>query len=89
MANIYPEIGRMLSFYDSGKEEAAENAQKRALDIADKILSFRDIKPAGREEWAVIRNFISGYKILDPFEHKILQNYAYPFSYKFMSGYSG
>ena len=85
MANAYPEISRMLSFYDSGKIEAAENAQKRSLGIIDTILSFKDILPAGREEWSVIKNFVLGYKVLDPYEKKILQNYAYPFSYKFMS----
>ena len=87
MANLYPEIGRMLSFYDSGKIEAAENAKMRALGITDTILSFRDIKPAGREEWNVIKNFILGYEKLDPFERTILEKYAEPFSYKYMNQY--
>lgn len=88
MANLYPEIGRMFSFYDSGKSEAAENAQKRSLGIVDNILNFRDIKPAGREEWAVIKNFILGYDKLDSYERKILEKYAEPFSFKFMNTYS-
>ena len=59
MANLYPEIGRLFSFYDSGKIEAADNAKKRALNIVDAILNFKDIIPAGREEWSVIKNFIN------------------------------
>lgn len=88
MANLYPEIGRMYSFYDSGKLEASENAQKRSIGIVDTILNFRDIKPAGREEWNVIKNFILGYKVLDSYERKILEKYSEPFSYKFMNQYS-
>lgn len=88
MANLYPEIGRLFSFYDSGKAEAAQNAQHRSLDIVDKILSFRDIAPAGREEWCVIKNFLLGYKLLDKEERRILEKYAEPFSYKFMLKYS-
>ena len=88
MANLYPEIGRLFSFYDAGKIEAAENAQKRSLDIVEKILSFRDIIPAGREECNVIRNFIFSYKNLDPYERLILEKYAKPFSYKFMNKYT-
>lgn len=88
MANLYPEIGRMFSFLDSGKEEASKNAQKRSLDILEHILSFKDIKPAGREEWTVIKNFTLGYDKLDNFERKILERYAEPFSYKFMNQYT-
>ena len=84
MANLYPEIGRLFSFLDSNKIEAANNAKIRALGIVEKILSFRDIKPAGREEWRVIKNFILGYDKLDPYERTILEKYAEPFSYKFM-----
>ena len=88
MANLYPEIGRLFSFFDSNKIEAANNAKTRALGIVDKILSFRDIKPAGREEWNVIKNFILGYNKLDTYERTILEKYAEPFSYKFMNIYS-
>ncbi len=88
MANLYPEIGRLFSFYDSGKIEAAHNAKIRALGIVDTILSFRDVKPAGREEWAVIKNFILGYDKLDTQERNILERYAEPFSYKFMRQYT-
>ena len=87
MANLYPEIGRMYFFYDSGKIEAAGNAQNRALGIVDKILSFKEIVPAGREEWSVLKNFISGYQVLDLYERKILEKYAEPFSLKFMNKY--
>ncbi|OGI59471.1 hypothetical protein A3C60_01500 [Candidatus Nomurabacteria bacterium RIFCSPHIGHO2_02_FULL_37_45] len=87
MANLYPEIGRLFSFLDSNKMEAADNAKIRALKIVDHILSFKDIKPAGREEWSVIKNFILGYNKLDPFERIILEKYAEPFSYKFMLKY--
>lgn len=88
MANLYPEIGRLFSYHDSGKKEATENAKNRALGIVDTILSFKDIKPAGREEWSVIKNFILGYDKLDPYERTILEKYARPFSYKFMNQYS-
>ncbi|MEX2028883.1 MAG: hypothetical protein WD963_00160 [Candidatus Paceibacterota bacterium] len=88
MANLYPEIGRIFSFLDSNKIEAAENAKTRALGIVDKILSFRDVKPAGREEWSVIKNFILGYDKLDAYERTILEKYAEPFSYKFMLKYN-
>ena len=88
MANLYPEIGRLFSFFDSGKVEATLNTQKRSLDIVDKILSFKDIKPAGREEWSVIKNFILGFDKLDTYERTILEKYAEPFSYKFMNIYS-
>ena len=88
MANAYPEIGRMLSFLKQGKIEAAANAQKRSLGIVDMILSFQDVSPAGREEWSVIKNFILGYDKLDTYETLILEKYAEPFSYKFMSQYS-
>ena len=88
MANLYPEIGRLFSFFDSGKVEAANNAKTRALKVVDSILSFRDIKPAGREEWAVIKNLILGYDKLDSFERSILEKYAEPFSYKFMNQYA-
>jgi hypothetical protein len=84
MANLYPEIGRMYSFYDANKMEASNNAQKRALDIVNKILTFSDIKPAGREEWNVIKNFILAFNKLNTDERKILEKYAEPFSYKFM-----
>jgi len=84
MANLYPEIGRLFSFLDSNKIQAAENAKIRALEIVDKILSFRDIKPAGREEWSVIKNLILGYDKLNSYERAILEKYAEPFSYKFM-----
>ncbi len=87
MANLYPEIGRIFSFFDSGKFEAAKNAQIRALQIVDKILSFRDIKTAGREEWNVIKNFILGYNKIDAYERTILEKYAKPFSYKFLNQY--
>ncbi len=89
MANLYPEIGRMFSYFDSGKNEACANAQKRALGIVDQILSFKDVKPAGREEWNVIKNFILGYDKLDLYERRILEKYAEPFSYKFMKQYVG
>ncbi len=88
MANLYPEIGRLFSFYDSGKIEAANNAKNRALSIVDSILSFKEIIPAGREEWNVIKNFILGFDKLDSFERKILERYAEPFSYKFMKQYA-
>lgn len=88
MANLYPEIGRMFSFYDSGKKEAGDNAKKRALSIVDTILTFRDIKPAGREEWSVIKNFILGFDNLDVYERTILKKYSEPFSYKFMNQYT-
>jgi len=88
MANLYPEIGRIFSFLDSNKIEAAENAKNRALTIVNHILSFRDIKPAGREEWNVIKNFILGYDKLDEYERSILEKYAEPFSFKFMNQYS-
>src|SRR3989338_9381503 len=87
MANLYPEIGRLFSFYDSGKIEAANNAKNRALGIVDTILSFKEIIPAGREEWSVIKNFILGYDKLDAYERSILEKYAEPFSYKFMNQY--
>ena len=38
MANLYPEIGRLFSFHDSGKIEAANNSKERALNIVDNIL---------------------------------------------------
>ncbi len=88
MANLYPEIARLFSFYDSGKIEAANNAKNRALGIVDAILDFKDIIPAGREEWNVIKNFILGYDKLDLFERKILERYAEPFSYKFINRYA-
>jgi len=88
MANLYPEIGRMFSFYDSGKKEALDNAKIRALNIVDTILSFKDIKPAGREEWSVIKNFILGLDKLDSYERTILEKYAEPFSFKFMNQYT-
>lgn len=87
MANLYPEIGRLFAFFDSNKIEAANNAKIRALGIVDKILSFRDIKPGGREEWSVIKNFILGYDKLNTHERTILEKYAKPFSYKFMNQY--
>lgn len=88
MANLYPEIGRLFSYLDSNKIEAANNAKIRALEIVDKILSFPDVKPAGREEWNVIKNFIIGYDKLDAYERNILENYAKPFAFKFMNIYS-
>ena len=88
MANLYPEIGRMFSFLDSGKIEAIQNAQKRALGVMENILSSRDIKPAGREEWSVIKNFILAYNKLDSYERRILEKSAEPFSYKFMNAYA-
>jgi len=89
MANLYPEIGRMFSFYDKGLVEASDNAQNRALGIIDQILVFRDIAPAGREEWSVLKNFIIGYKVLGPYEREILEKYSKPFANKFMNQYSG
>ena len=88
MANLYPEIGRMFSYYDSGKKEACDNARTRALNIVDTILSFRDVKPVGREEWSVIKNFILGLDNLDSYERTILEKYAQPFSFKFMNQYA-
>ena len=88
MANLYPEIGRLFSFYDSGKIEAANNAKNRALSIVDTILNFKDIIPGGREEWNVVKNFILGFDKLDKYERSILEKYAEPFSYKFMLKYS-
>ena len=88
MANLYPEIGRMFSFYDSGKKEAGDNAKNRALNIVDTILSFKDIKPAGREEWSVIKNLILGLDKLDSYERTILEKYSQPFSFKFMNQYA-
>ena len=77
----------MFSHLDSNEIEAANKAKIRALGIVDKILSFRDIKPAGREEWSEIKNFIPGYDKLDAYERSILEKYAEPFSYKFMNEY--
>ncbi len=88
MANLYPEVGRMFSYYDSGKFEAAKNAQTRSLDIVNNILSFKDVIPAGREEWSVIKNFILGYDKLDSYEREILEKYSYPFSFKLMNNYA-
>ncbi|MBI3634390.1 MAG: hypothetical protein HY228_02105 [Candidatus Yonathbacteria bacterium] len=85
MANMYPEIGRMFRAHESGKKEIALQARNRALKIADEILAARDLKPAGREEWFVIKNMILGYNHLDEFEQSILKRYAEPFSYKFMN----
>jgi hypothetical protein len=87
MANLYPEIGRMFDFFEQGKIEAGENAKKRSLGIVDNILSFKDIKIAGREEWYVVKNFIEGFEKLDSYEREILKNYAKPFSFKFMNQY--
>jgi predicted dithiol-disulfide oxidoreductase (DUF899 family) len=88
MANFYPEVNRMLDFYDAGKNEAANNAKTRALNILDQILSYKDIKPGGREEWNVIKNFVLGFDKLDDYEKTILKKYAEPFSFKFMNQYS-
>jgi len=87
MANLHPEIERMLSFHEQGKTEASQNAQKRSLDIIERILSFKDIKPAGREEWNLIKNFILGLENLDDYEKTILSRYAEPFAFKFMNSY--
>jgi predicted metalloendopeptidase len=89
MANIYPEIGRMYSYLDQGKMEASKNAQKRTLDIVENIVNDKSIKPAGREEWNVIKNLVSAYDTLDQIERIILEKYAAPFSYKFMANYTG
>lgn len=80
-------LADFFSFLDSHKLEAAQNAQIRALGIVDKILSCKDVVPAGREEWNVIKNFILGYDKLDLYERNILEKYAEPFSYKFMLKY--
>lgn len=89
MANMYPEIGRMFRAHTSGKKDIADQARDRALTIANEILAARDIKPAGREEWFVIKNMLLGYELLDDFERTILERYAEPFSYKFMGQYTG
>ena len=86
-AHLYPEVGRLFSFFDSGKKEAAENAQNRALSIIENILTSSDLKPAGREEWSVIRNFLLGFDKLNKEEREIVEKYASPFSYKFMTQY--
>ena len=70
------------------KDRSSDNAKKRALNIVDTILDFREIIPAGREKWSVIKNFILGYDKLDTYERSILEKYAEPFSYKFMRHYS-
>jgi len=88
MANLHPEIGRMMSFYSSGKIEAGDNSKKRSLDILENILKTGEVKPAGREEWNVIRNFIIGFEKIDDFEKKILSRYAEPFAFKFMNQYT-
>lgn len=88
MANMYPEIGRMFRAHEQGKKESALHARDRALTIADAILASRDLKPAGKEEWFVIKNMILGYEFLDELERNILERYAEPFSYKFMSQYA-
>jgi hypothetical protein len=88
MANIYPEIGRMFRAYDDGKKELAEGAKYRAVKIADQILSFKDLKPAGKEEWFAVKNLILGYEKLDSFSRTILETFGQPFAFKFMSKFS-
>ena len=43
------------------KKKSYRKCKNRALGMVDVILSFKDIKPAGREEWYVVKNFILGY----------------------------
>ena len=88
MANLHPEIERMFSFYKEGKIEASQNAKKRALGILEHIMGSEEIKPAGREEWNVIKNFILGFENLNDYEQKILSRYAEPFASKFMNNYT-
>ncbi len=88
MANMYPEIGRLFRAHSKNKRGVADNARDRALIIADSILACSDLSIAGKEEWFTFRNLIQGYETLDVFEWDIVQRYAEPFSYKFMSRYA-
>ena len=88
MANLHPELGRMASFFETGKLEAGHNSRVRALGIVDNILASGEINSAGREEWNVIKNFILGFEHLDGYEKKILSKYAEPFAFKFMNSYA-
>ena len=88
MANFDPEIGRMYKAFDTGKKEVANQFRDKSVEIVDKILDFKNVKPAGREEWYTIRNLILGYDKLDAYSRKVLEKFGIPFSVKFMNQYS-
>ena len=83
-ANVEPEIARMLKAHDQGNTDAALKFKTRTLDMISKILSLREISPAGREEWFAIQNLVMGYDKLDSFSRHILLSFGRPFSEKFM-----
>ncbi|MEN9582230.1 MAG: hypothetical protein RL641_184 [Candidatus Parcubacteria bacterium] len=88
MANLYPEIGRLFSAFDSGKKEVADLAKDRALKVVDSVLAAPDVSKAGREEWSTVRNLIEGYAVLDVYSRQVLEKFGQPFSEKFMKQYS-
>lgn len=85
-ANVEPEIARMFKAHDQGNTDAALKFKTRTLEMIAKILSLREISPAGREEWFAIQNLVSGYDNLDPFPRQVLLSFGRPFSEKFMRG---
>lgn len=84
MANLHPELGRMLDADAAGKRGATNTARIRARRIIEKILSFETLPPAAREEWYALSNLLDGYDVLGTFEKEILKNYAEPFALKYM-----
>ncbi len=88
MANLDPEVGRIFRAHDAGKKEVADQARDRALKVVDSVLASPEIKPAGREEWSVVRNLILGYDKLDAYSRTVLEKFGLPFSLKFMRQYS-
>ncbi|MDO8603976.1 MAG: hypothetical protein Q7K40_01005 [bacterium] len=87
-ANIEPEIARMFKAHDQGHTDIAKKFQARTLDMISKILSSREISPAGREEWFAVQNLVRGYDNLDSFSRQVLLSFGKPFSEKFMRGLS-
>lgn len=87
-ANVEPEIARMFKAHDQGNTDSALKFKTRTLDMVSKILSLREISPAGREEWFVVQNLVLGFDKLDSFSRQVLLSFGKPFSEKFTRQFS-
>ncbi len=83
-ANFESEAHRIEQSVRMGDKRRASVFIDKTLKTIDLLLSAKDISPAGREEWFLVRALTASYIGNDAVTNRILLSYGSPFSQKFI-----
>ncbi len=82
-ANFEPEVHRIEASVRSGDMGRAQAFVDKTLKTIDLLLSAKDVSPAGKEEWSLVRTLTASYFENDAATNRMLLSYGSPFSQKF------